>query len=58
MRNCEAETNEGRDFERYLAYLHGQVKELCTEYGKLDVMWFDFSYGDMTGEKGGMRKNW
>ncbi len=51
MRNCEAETNEGRDFERYLAYLHGQVKELCTEYGKLDVMWFDFSYGDMTGEK-------
>ena len=51
MRNCEAETNEGRDFERYLAYLHGQVKELCTEYGKLDVMWFDFSYGDMTGER-------
>ena len=51
MRNCEAETNEGRNFERYLAYLHGQVKELCTEYGKLDVMWFDFSYGDMTGER-------
>ena len=51
MRNCETETNEGRDFERYLTYLHGQVKELCTEYGKLDVMWFDFSYGDMTGEK-------
>lgn len=50
MRNCEVETNEGRNFERYLAYLHGQVKELCTEYGKLDVMWFDFSYGDRPGK--------
>jgi len=27
--------------ERFLAYLHGQVRELCTGYGKLDVMWYD-----------------
>lgn len=50
MRNCEAEQNEGRDFSRYLDYMHGQVKELCTEYGKIDIMWFDFSYGDLRGE--------
>ena len=31
--------------------MHGQVRELCTNYGKLDLMWFDFSYDDMTGEK-------
>ncbi|NMA08966.1 MAG: alpha-L-fucosidase [Clostridiales bacterium] len=37
-------------FSEYLTYMHGQVKELCTNYGKLDIMWFDFSYGDMTGE--------
>lgn len=53
MRNSEAEkaVEKERDFDRYLAYMHGQVKELCTNYGKLDVMWFDFSYGEMTGEK-------
>ncbi len=54
MRNCEAEKGVERDFNRYLAYMHGQVEELCTRYGKLDIMWFDFSYKnenyDMTGE--------
>ncbi len=51
-RDCEAEkeAEEKRDFNRYLDYMHGQVKELCAGYGKLDVMWFDFSYGNMTGE--------
>lgn len=50
MRNCEAEKNVDRDFDRYLGYMHGQVKELCTNYGKLDIMWFDFSYGELRGE--------
>jgi alpha-L-fucosidase len=31
--------------------MHGQVEELCTNYGKIDIFWFDFSYGEMTGEK-------
>ena len=31
--------------------MHGQVKELVTGYGKLDLLWFDFSYDDMRGEK-------
>lgn len=35
------------DFDRYLDYLHGQVRELCTNYGDLDLLWFDFSYGDL-----------
>lgn len=39
------------NFDNYLEYMHAQIKELCTEYGKLDMMWFDFSYGDMNGEK-------
>lgn len=39
------------DFERYLDYMHGQVRELCTNYGRIDIMWFDYSYGEMTGEK-------
>ena len=44
MRDNPAHTNEGRDFNRYLTYLHNQVRELCTNYGKLDILWFDFSY--------------
>ncbi len=51
MRENPAYPDEGRDFNKYIEYFHGQVKELLTNYGKLDVMWFDFSYGDMYGEK-------
>lgn len=41
MRNHPECGNENRDFDRYLAYMHGQVRELCENYGKLDLMWFD-----------------
>lgn len=51
MRNNEAYKDEKIDFERYLEYMHGQVKELVTNYGKIDILWFDFSYDDMCGEK-------
>ncbi|RJP23106.1 MAG: hypothetical protein C4527_20790 [Candidatus Omnitrophota bacterium] len=27
--------------QRYIEFMHGQVRELCTQYGKLDIMWFD-----------------
>ncbi len=26
---------------RYIDYMHGQVTELCTNYGQLDILWFD-----------------
>lgn len=51
MRNREEFKDEKIDFDRYLEYMHGQVKELVTGYGKLDLLWFDFSYDDMCGEK-------
>lgn len=37
-------SNINRDMEIYREYLHGQVRELLTTYGQIDVMWFDFSY--------------
>ncbi|MDD3334280.1 MAG: alpha-L-fucosidase [Eubacteriales bacterium] len=40
-----------KDFNRYLEYMHGQVRELMTNYGKIDLLWLDFSYDDMMGEK-------
>lgn len=30
--------------------MHNQVREICTNYGKLDVLWFDFSYDTLRGE--------
>ncbi len=26
---------------KYVEYMHGQVRELCTKYGKVDILWFD-----------------
>lgn len=52
LRLCEAEKEkeDSRQFARYLDYMHGQVRELCEGYGKLDLLWFDFSYANMRGE--------
>jgi alpha-L-fucosidase len=38
--------NRGRDQMKYADYLHGQVRELLTRFGKVDILWFDFSYPD------------
>ncbi len=32
-----------RKLGRYVEYLHGQTRELLSRFGKIDVMWFDFS---------------
>lgn len=49
--------NRDRDIAKYRAYLHGQVRELLTGYGPIDIIWFDFSYPDRAfGGKG--RDDW
>jgi len=50
MRNNPAYGNENRNFDRYLDYMHAQVREICSNYGKLDLLWFDFSYDNLRGE--------
>ena len=35
---------------RYIEYLHGQLRELCTNYGRVDIIWFD--------GLGGRAKDW
>lgn len=51
MRENPSFKDKKHDFNNYVTYMHNQVKELCSNYGKLDIIWFDFSYGEMTGEK-------
>ncbi len=50
MRDNEAYKGQSRNFSEYLDYFHGQISELLTNYGKIDIIWFDFSYAEMTGE--------
>lgn len=50
MRDNEQYKRDPAGFGNYLEYMHGQIRELLTNYGKLDIMWFDFSYGELKGE--------
>lgn len=52
--------NKKRDQKKYIKYLHGQVKELMTNFGKIDILWLDFSYpnGIVPGGKGKGHKDW
>lgn len=50
MRENEAFKGKVHNFDCYLTYMHNQVRELLTNYGHLDIMWFDFSYDGMSCE--------
>ncbi|MCL2404748.1 MAG: alpha-L-fucosidase [Defluviitaleaceae bacterium] len=53
--------NIGRDMTRYAQYMRDQVAELLTGYGKIDILWLDFSYHDTPGDrwpKGKGKEDW
>jgi alpha-L-fucosidase len=50
-----ARLNKGKDWNKYKTYLHNQVRELLTSYGKIDIMWLDFSY---PGKYGKGKNDW
>ena len=39
-----AQINDGKDMDRYRQYMKDQVGELLTNYGRIDIVWFDFTY--------------
>ena len=45
---CDApnreELNRNRDMAKYRQYMKDQITELLTGYGKIDILWTDFSY--------------
>ncbi len=51
MRGNDKFKDEKPSWDRYLQFMHAQVKELVSNYGKLDIIWFDFSYRDYNAEK-------
>lgn len=52
------ELNAGRDQNKYAKYLRGQVEELLTGYGDIDILWCDFSYPSHDGFQGKGRDDW
>ena len=49
-RNMPERNTHTGNLPRYADYIHNQVEELLTNYGKIDIIWFDFSYEQMKGE--------
>jgi len=43
--------NGSRNHSIYIKYLHDQVRELLTQYGKIDILWWDYSSQDFQGDE-------
>ena len=57
--NTDAEyeaLNKGRDMAVYRQFIKDQVRELLTSYGRIDVIWLDYSFA--TGKQGKGRADW
>ena len=54
------EAQKDRDIAVYREYLHNQTRELLTKFGKIDIMWFDYSYAqhDWGWAKGKGKSDW
>jgi len=49
--------NKGRDMAKYRAYLKDQITELMTNYGKIDILWMDWTWGK-SDKKGKHAEDW
>ncbi|MDP6491638.1 MAG: alpha-L-fucosidase [Kiritimatiellia bacterium] len=49
------EKTKERDVKQYAAYMREQVRELLTDFGQIDILWFDFSY---PGDDGKGHEEW
>jgi len=45
-RPWDTRPTQGADFDRYVAYLKGQLRELVGNYGPIGVLWFDGEWED------------
>ena len=54
------EAQKGRDIRKYAEYLHGQTRELLSQFGRIDILWFDFSYSRFNWDwsKGKGKEDW
>ena len=45
-----ARLNAGKDMARFRDFMFAQVRELLTGYGKIDIIWYDFTIKDKFGK--------
>ena len=58
-REDAAALNRTRDLAAYRTFLHGQVRELLTNYGTIDYLFYDFTYvEDRNGWAGKTPEDW
>jgi alpha-L-fucosidase len=50
------ELNKGKDMDVYREYAKNQVREILTNYGKIDIIWLDYSFP--SGKHGKGRNDW
>jgi alpha-L-fucosidase len=53
MRHNADFKGRAHNWDNYVRYMHGQIRELLTNYGKIDLLTLDFSYWEYTCEKWG-----
>ena len=53
-----AKLNEGRDMNKFREMMFAQVKELLTDYGKIDIVWFDYTPRSNGVVRGKTWKDW
>jgi alpha-L-fucosidase len=52
------EQSKKRDFSKYVEYLFGQTRELLSEFGDIDVLFYDFSIAAAEGFAGKGKEAW
>jgi len=52
------EKAKNRDLNKYVDYLWGQTNELMTRFGKVDILWYDFSIGPSNRFPGKGKDEW
>ncbi|MHB1152244.1 MAG: alpha-L-fucosidase [Eubacteriales bacterium] len=50
--------DKDRDVNKYVDYLYGQTDELLTQFGKVDILWYDFSIGQSARYPGKGKNTW
>ena len=59
LRQAMTKANEGRSMERFRKVMFAQVEELLTQYGRIDIIWYDYTAKKrFYGEFGRSYKDW
>lgn len=51
MRDNKEWDKKQYNWDNYLSYMFKQIEELMTQYGKIDILWLDYSFDEYNGEK-------